>query len=125
MVISEADDEEPMPVLANLTPYHHLFYNNPFITHFPNPLAGAPVSNDDLNYQQSMNKIYQHQLGKTHTSIYTPFSSEVDWEIARWAKIRGPTSTAFSDLLNIPGVREIYSCRTKGLLMIKLLQIDC
>ena len=112
MVISEADDEA-MPVFANLTPYRRLFYNNPFIVHFPNPLAGAPVSVDDVNYQQSMNEVYQHQLGKTH-NVYTPFSSGVDWEVVRWAKLRGPTSTAFSDLLNIPGVCEILSCCSKG-----------
>jgi hypothetical protein len=109
MVISEADEsrDDEEPIFANLTPYRRLFYNNPFILHFPNPLAGAPVSIDNSNYQQSMNEIYQRRLGETHT-VYAPFSSEVDWEIARWAKIRGPTSTAFSDLLNIPGVRDIY-----------------
>ncbi|KAJ3567978.1 hypothetical protein NP233_g6016 [Leucocoprinus birnbaumii] len=37
---------------------------------------------------------------------YSPFSSEVNWEIARWAKLRGPSSTAFSELLAIEGVCE-------------------
>ncbi|KAJ7125731.1 hypothetical protein C8R46DRAFT_1250545 [Mycena filopes] len=36
---------------------------------------------------------------------YAPFKSKVDWEIARWAKLRGAGSTAFSDLLGIEGVR--------------------
>ena len=102
MAISEVDDEEP--VFANLTPYRRLFYNNPFIVPFPNPVAGTPVNN--LNHQQSMNEVYRRQLDGSHEThnLYTPFSSEVDWEVARWAKLRGPTSTAFSDLLNIPGV---------------------
>ncbi|TFK58396.1 hypothetical protein BDN72DRAFT_906777 [Pluteus cervinus] len=34
---------------------------------------------------------------------WAPFKNQVEWEIARWAKLRGPTSTAFSELLNIVG----------------------
>ncbi|KAG2130431.1 uncharacterized protein EDB93DRAFT_1243290 [Suillus bovinus] len=37
---------------------------------------------------------------------YAPFNSWVDWEVARWAKLCGPTSTAFSDLLGINGLHE-------------------
>jgi hypothetical protein len=35
---------------------------------------------------------------------WAPFISKMDWEIARWAKLRGPGSTAFSELLSIDGV---------------------
>jgi len=35
---------------------------------------------------------------------WAPFSSEIDWKVARWAKLRGLGSTAFSDLLAIDGV---------------------
>jgi hypothetical protein len=28
----------------------------------------------------------------------------MDWEIGAWAKLRGPSSTAFSELTAIPGV---------------------
>ncbi|KAH9830938.1 uncharacterized protein C8Q71DRAFT_883208 [Rhodofomes roseus] len=37
---------------------------------------------------------------------YAPFASRLDWEMARWAKLRGSGSTAFSNLLAIPEVRE-------------------
>ncbi|KAG2126261.1 uncharacterized protein EDB93DRAFT_1257636 [Suillus bovinus] len=37
---------------------------------------------------------------------YFPFCSQIDWEIARWSKLRGPSSTSFTDLLAINGVRE-------------------
>ncbi|KAI0687394.1 hypothetical protein BC835DRAFT_1550763 [Cytidiella melzeri] len=30
----------------------------------------------------------------------------MDWEVARWAKVRGPGSTALTELLQIPGVPE-------------------
>ncbi|KAG1874323.1 hypothetical protein F4604DRAFT_1880851 [Suillus subluteus] len=39
---------------------------------------------------------------------YSPFSSRMDWEIAQWAKLRGPSSTAFSDLLSIKGISDLF-----------------
>ncbi|PCH41885.1 hypothetical protein WOLCODRAFT_89528 [Wolfiporia cocos MD-104 SS10] len=45
-------------------------------------------------------------LGTQQTNIWAPFSSRMDWEIARWEKLQGPSSTAFSDLLAIDGVVE-------------------
>ncbi|KAJ4471753.1 hypothetical protein C8J55DRAFT_375236, partial [Lentinula edodes] len=41
---------------------------------------------------------------------WAPFQSRIDWEVARWAKMRGPSSTAFSELLEIDGV-----CKALGL----------
>ncbi|KAG1828595.1 hypothetical protein DFJ58DRAFT_672192 [Suillus subalutaceus] len=37
---------------------------------------------------------------------YHPFNSQIEWEVARWAKLRGATLTAFLDLLSIDGVSE-------------------
>ena len=37
--------------------------------------------------------------------VWFPFRSQCDWEVARWAKMRGPSSTAVTELLAIPGVR--------------------
>ena len=35
---------------------------------------------------------------------YAPFPSQLDWDIAKWAKLRGPGSTSFDELLAIPSV---------------------
>ena len=35
---------------------------------------------------------------------WAPFHSQCDWEVAFWAKMRGPTSSAMSELLAIPEV---------------------
>ena len=40
-------------------------------------------------------------------SPWAPFQSQLDWDIARWAKRSGQTSTAVSELLAIPGVRAL------------------
>ncbi|TEB37737.1 hypothetical protein FA13DRAFT_1751781 [Coprinellus micaceus] len=37
---------------------------------------------------------------------WAPFSLKIDWEFVRWANLRGPGSTAFSELLAIEGVAE-------------------
>ncbi|KAG2059405.1 hypothetical protein BDR06DRAFT_1003517 [Suillus hirtellus] len=37
---------------------------------------------------------------------YALFNSQVDWEVARWAKLCGLTLTKFLDLLSINGVHE-------------------
>jgi hypothetical protein len=38
-------------------------------------------------------------------SVWAPFQSQRDWEIAHWAKMNGPTASAVTELLAIPGVR--------------------
>ena len=37
---------------------------------------------------------------------WAPFSTRREWEVARWAKLRGPSSTALSELLAIDGVSQ-------------------
>jgi hypothetical protein len=65
-----------------------------FIEHFGGS-AGAP------------NQIYHSEAGaRFGPNARTPFQSEMEWEIARWAKLRGLTATAINDLLSIDGVRH-------------------
>jgi hypothetical protein len=53
--------------------------------------------------EQDTNSQYQAgMLNRINT--WSPFLSRLDWEVARWAKLRGPSSTAFSELLAIDGV---------------------
>jgi hypothetical protein len=64
--------------------------------------AGVPICTDA---QVSSYQSYGHSVsGDTVTNIWAPFASRLDWDIARWAKVRGPGSTAFSELLCIEGV---------------------
>ena len=71
-------------------------------------VAGKPIKTGG----PTVSGIYQGGVGEEsqHANIYAPFKSQIDWEFAKWAKLRGPTSTAVTDLLNIPSVRiEISS----------------
>ena len=42
-------------------------------------------------------------------NLYAPFAHRLDWEIARWCQLRGPGSTAVSELLSIDGVCTLIS----------------
>jgi len=63
---------------------------------YPHQKAGAVVEQ-----AQSSDQTYS---AADDTNIWVPFTSKIDWEIAKWAKLRGAGSTAFSDLLAIEGV---------------------
>ncbi|KAG0698877.1 hypothetical protein DFH29DRAFT_1016884 [Suillus ampliporus] len=60
------------------------------------PITGRPT--------RSANATYGLDAGNT-ANIYAPFASQMDWDIAKWAKLRGTSSTAFTDLLEIDGFK--------------------
>ena len=49
---------------------------------------------------------YSHALSAEDGTVdkWAPFSTRTEWELAWWAKLRGPSSTALSELLKIDGV---------------------
>ncbi|KAJ3805883.1 hypothetical protein F5876DRAFT_81287 [Lentinula aff. lateritia] len=71
-------------------------------------LAGAPLMNMKLPTHElsSAYEHYQSKIPDGEANIWAPFISQMDWEVAQWAKMRGSGSTAFSDLLAIEGVME-------------------
>ena len=73
------------------------------IDQFPFGSPGAPIPGVPEGFST-----YQSCMASHPDSIWAPFLSECDWEFARWAKMRGPTSTAVTDLLAIPGVWAQY-----------------
>jgi len=71
-----------------------------YSSRYPQSRVGAVVSSVRHTDMQ-----YSTTLG-SDTNPWAPFTSEIDWKVARWAKLRGPGSTAFSELLAIEGVSE-------------------
>ncbi|KAI0682380.1 hypothetical protein C8T65DRAFT_596952 [Cerioporus squamosus] len=57
---------------------------------------------------------YARQVPGSIDNPYAPFTSQLDWELAQWAKLRGPSSTAFSDLLKIPSIVEVLGLSYKN-----------
>jgi hypothetical protein len=80
----------------------------PFVIKFTKGKAGAIYANQRVD-GDNLNTSYRHKVANAE-NLYNPFSSKLEWEIARWAKMRGPSSTAFNDLIEIDGV-SIISCQ--------------
>lgn len=69
-------------------------------------IAGRPIETQAAS--GSAHTVYKEQvlgLGGA-TNVWAPFNSKMEWEVSRWAKMRGAGSTAFSELLAIEGVRN-------------------
>ncbi|KAH7906613.1 hypothetical protein BJ138DRAFT_969756, partial [Hygrophoropsis aurantiaca] len=84
----------------------------PYIDAFPLASAGKILN----LAQKQIYKSYQDGLEQP-TNKWAPFASQIDYELARWAKLRGSGSTAFSDLLKIEGVSNLSTliCEQLGL----------
>ncbi|KAG8939996.1 hypothetical protein FRC03_005855, partial [Tulasnella sp. 419] len=48
------------------------------------------------------------------TNPYHPFKNKLDWEVSKWAKQNGPTSTALDKLLSFPSVVEALGLSFKN-----------
>ncbi|KAG1883994.1 hypothetical protein F4604DRAFT_1878821 [Suillus subluteus] len=88
-------------------------FQRPHIVKFPLRNAGAiqdledSDSDPDEQCHQSGYRHYHQQMSSAEDDvIWAPFTSQIDYEVAHWAKTRGPGSTSFSDLLEIEGVCE-------------------
>lgn len=105
IVDHESDDNPPA---VNRDQAERPLKNQPVIVPFGGK-AGLPMQNANHSAvtQESHNNQYSASLGDTN-NIYAPFSSRLEWEIASWAKLRGPSSTAFSELMDIEGVSMIF-----------------
>jgi hypothetical protein len=49
-------------------------------------------------------KELENMLGGPSANPFAPFNNQTDWELAKWAKLRGPSSTSFTELMGVTGV---------------------
>ena len=104
----------PIPASAERNAAERAARRKTFVVQFKTSTAGAPIPADELNQGQATSqasyKMYAEQVGKgANDNPYHPFATCMEWEVARWAKLRGSGSTAFSDLLAIEGVRDVHA----------------
>jgi hypothetical protein len=84
------------------------------IHHFPLTTAGATIATTSSDFTS-----YQESVGDRN--IYAPFASKIDWEIARWTKLHGPSSSAMTELLGFEGVRySIFEIEFNSVNLIRL-----
>jgi hypothetical protein len=84
---------------AQEIPVEERFILAPHITPFGGR-AGEALRTETPPYTE-----YSDLIPQSADNPWVPFMSQVDWEVAKWAKLRGSTSTAVTDLLAIDGVR--------------------
>jgi hypothetical protein len=111
----DRDWDVPPPVIYNPVPSnrhesHNRLVQKPVIRLFNDRAdrnAGAPLPNQTKTSYET----YHHALANSNAvpNVWAPFTSKIDWEIAKWAKLRGPGSTALSELLRIEGVSALSS----------------
>ena len=75
------------------------------VERFPHGQPGAPVVGIPPG-----TTVYESSRDMLGESVWAPFQSQCDWELAYWAKTHGPTSSVVTDLLAIPGVSSISVC---------------
>ncbi|GJF00963.1 hypothetical protein PsYK624_172670 [Phanerochaete sordida] len=70
-------------------------------------VGGSDPSSTAANSGQPVNTSANPSCPPPPENItYAPFKSKTEWDLIRWAKLRGPGSTAFDELLAIKGMRD-------------------
>lgn len=72
----------------------------PIVIQYPD--AGLVLQRDEKAYASWT----RQEVGKSEKP-FGPFSTQLDYEVGKWAKELGPGDTALTKLLAIPGVRQI------------------
>lgn len=94
--------QQPLPADQD-----HLRQPPTYVDHFGGQ-AGSPISRPPRGTATGFDA-YAQNVNENQSNPWAPFASRIDWEVAKWAKLRGSGSTAFSDLLAIEGVRSCSS----------------
>lgn len=75
---------------------------------FPTTTGAGEIVQEPLRRQNEYDT-YSSSMKTDPRNVYAPFASEMDWAVARWAKLQGPGSTSVSELLHIKGVSAQHS----------------
>ncbi|KAL1698916.1 hypothetical protein EV121DRAFT_284470 [Schizophyllum commune] len=99
--LNDEEDEEDLGADPERDVAEEGLRRHPIIERYPG--AGSVVRDDAAS---ATNDKYARALGQGADSVYGVFGHRLAWEVARWAKLRGPSSTAFTELMEIEGVVE-------------------
>ncbi|KAG2366131.1 hypothetical protein BDR07DRAFT_1480545 [Suillus spraguei] len=104
-VLQDIDDEESdtpfRPHLAEQQEVQELLGRQPIIEKFPQHRAGTLIHLFGTTVFGSYNNVLQGT-----DNVWAPFVSRINYEVAKWAKLCGSGSTAFSELLAIEGLHD-------------------
>ncbi|EIW53615.1 uncharacterized protein TRAVEDRAFT_133656 [Trametes versicolor FP-101664 SS1] len=104
-------DDHSGPDRAAQSRAHQHLRSKTSVVPFPGNRAGAPIGRPR---ERSAYEKYQAHIDSVNANPYAPFISAIDWKFARWAKQRGPGSTAVSELLDIENIPELLGLSYKN-----------
>lgn len=92
-----------------------LRYQPVIIEQFLDKEADRGICNENMHIEKHVHDesvmherfVIKLQRSSKKTSVYTSFTSRVDWELTQWVKTRGPGATTLNELLFIEGVRHL------------------
>ena len=96
------DQGEPLAATRPVSPSHSNTSGTRsqlIIDQFPYGSPGALIPEGPQG-----TSLYQATQDTLGPNIWSPFGSQMDWELAHWAKLSGPSASAFTELLAIPEV---------------------
>ena len=96
----EAREDETQPASRLQGGAEAELNNKPYGVKFTGGKAGAVYTDQD---HVDGNTEYTLQINNPN-NLFSPFSSQIEWEISHWAKTWGPSSAAFTELMSINGV---------------------
>ena len=73
-----------------------------YTSKYPNSYAGCPLPNTACSATSFAQ--YGSKIADSDKNPYAPFANKINWDIAKWAKLRGPGSNSLAELLAIEGV---------------------
>ena len=97
--LSTSDTEEPSGI-AGRQRIEEKLCQKIHVEHFSG-CAGAIIENENLQN-------YGYSAYADKENLHGPFLSELDWKVTHWAKLRGPSSAAITELLQIPTVSSLF-----------------
>ena len=92
---------------VQLDPWQQHIGDNSSHTHpwcLPIPDYALPIGSPPQRWSIPASNQAQHS--DATGSVFAPFTSYLDFRFGLWAKMRGPSSTAVTELLKIPGVTD-------------------
>ena len=75
-----------------------------YTSKYPNSHAGYPLP--DIAPNATSFAQYSSKIANSDKNPYAPFANKINWDIAKWAKLRGPGSNSLAELLAIEGVSK-------------------
>ncbi|KAJ7821278.1 hypothetical protein B0H13DRAFT_1920855 [Mycena leptocephala] len=117
-----SDADSPMPDAAQTTlpaptrearkAAEDRFHRKPIVEEYPGTSAGKPIS---AVASETSEQVYKSSLGSsTDVNPYAPFNSKMDWEIAKWAKLRGSGSLPLQIFFILMGCAAVVFCVPKS-----------